>query len=156
MLNKIFSFIVLAAIMSLSFSSCVFASDFEYVGMDTSNNKYYIDKQSISRLKWDKDKGDFQFSVIVKTIFDEYSANSRYDSFYFRYNRIYISDPVAYSLDKVLFRRHKGERFYKSSGEVDFNSSGQRIWVWRHNSSWHKIKENSMYGVIYDATYKKL
>lgn len=153
-MKKILSAAIVFCVMI--FSANCFASDLEYIGSDTDNNKYYIDKQSISRLKWDKDKDDFQFSVIVGKVFDEYSANNRYSDSYFSYKGIYISDPVAYSLDKVLFRRHKGKRFYKSSGEVDFNSSGQRLWVWKHHSSWHEIKENSMYRVIYDAAYEKL
>ena len=154
-MKKILSAIVFAGVLLL-FGNAVFASDFEYVTRDVNNNKYYIDKQSISRIKWDKDKDDFQFSVIVKTIFDEYDANNRYDDFWFRYRGIYITDTVAYSLDRLVFRRKKGKISYKSSGAVDFNSSGQKIWSWDGYSTWHDVPKNSVYKVIYDVTYKKL
>ena len=154
-MKKFFSLIVFVGMLFL-FSNAVFASDFEYVTGDVNNNKYYIDKQSISRIKWDKDKDDFQFSVIVREVFGSYDANRRYDSHWFRYRGIYIEDTVAYSLDRLVFRRKKGKISYKSSGETDFDSSGQKIWSWYGHSTWHDVSENSVYKVIYNVTYRKL
>ena len=141
-MKKILSAIVFAGVLLL-FGNAVFASDFEYVTSDVNHNKY---RKVILHDNWGTDR----------IVFDSYDASRRYDSDYFRYRGIYITDTVAYSLDRLVFRRKKGKISYKSSGEVDFNSSGQKIWSWDGYSTWHDVPKNSVYKVIYDVTYKKL